>query len=169
MRAKLILTATLVFAICASLLAAEASVSTRVSWTVLPFAVVGLRGGASGQEMLVNTALPTPTAADLVRGYVEVSGAVGLTVRSNTEWTVLVESLSPSLGTSDDGTFTWSVNSLQVGVGGRFVNVSSSSQVLASGGRGEHDLSVDYRAQLPAEGLPSGDYEAVLLYTVTTQ
>ncbi len=169
MRARFILTATLILALWATAIAGEASVSTRVSWTVLPFAVLGLHGGTAGQEAVVNTPLPTPTAADLARGYVEVPGAVGLTVRSNTEWTVLVESLSPSLGTSDDGTFTWSVDSLQVGVGGRFVNVSSSSQVLASGGRGEHDLSVDYRAQLPAEGLPSGDYEAVLLYTVTTQ
>lgn len=169
MRAKIILTTTLILALWATAIAGEASVSTRVSWTVLPFAVVGFHGGTAGQEVVVNTPLPTPTAGDLARGYVEVPGAVGLTVRSNTEWTVLVESLSPVLGTSDDGTFSWSVTSLEVGVGGRFVTVSRNPQVLASGGRGEHALAVDYRARVPEEGLPSGDYEAVLLYTVTTQ
>jgi len=172
---KHILIVALTFAICATTLAAESSATTRVSWTVLPFAVIGLQDGTSGQAgtsgqgVTVHTTLPAPTAGDLARGYLEAPAAVTLTVRSNTAWTVLVESLSTTLGTSDDGTFDWSVESLQVGVGDSFVNVNTTPQVLASGSRGEHDLSVDYRAQLPEEGLPSGDYEAVLLYTITTQ
>ncbi|MFO8034907.1 MAG: hypothetical protein R6U88_07140 [Candidatus Bipolaricaulota bacterium] len=169
MRAKSILVGILILAVGATAAAAEDSASTRVSWTVLPFAVVGLQGGTPGEEATANTPLPTPTAADLARGYLEVSSAVGLTVRSNTDWTVQVESLSPTLGTSDDGTFIWSVDSLEVGVGGDFVDVSTDPRVLASGSRGEHELTVDYRVQLPEAGVPSGDYEAVLLYTVTTQ
>ncbi len=169
MRVKTILTATLILLIGGTAAAAEASATASVSWTVLPFAVVGIRGGTPGQEVLVSTPLPTPSAEDVTRGYLQVSGAIGLTVRSNTGWTVLVESLSPSLGASDDGTFMWPVDSLQVGVRGSFVDVTTSPQVLASGGRGEHDLTVDYRAHLPAEGLPSGNYQAILLYTVTTQ
>ncbi len=169
MRVKLILIVALSLALASACLAAESSATTRVSWTVLPFAVVGLRGETPGQEVAVTTPLPTPTSGDLARGHIEVPGAVSLSVRSNTRWTVLVEALSPSLGSSHDGTFTWPVESLQIGVGGTFVDVSTHPQTLVSGGRGEHDLTVDYRAQLPENGLPSGEYEAIILYTVTTQ
>jgi len=170
MHARSFLLVALALTISVTAAASQSSATTRVSWTVLPFATLGLHGGGTaGDEVTATTPLPTPGAADLARGYVEVPGAVGLTVRSNTAWTVLVEALSPNLGTSDDGTFTWSLDALQVGIGGRTVDVTTYPQVLATGHGGQHELTVDYRAELPEDGLPDGDYEAVLLYTITTQ
>ncbi len=168
LRAKIAMTIAVALITSTVASAAQASVSTTVSWTILPFAVMSLNGGPSSDEIRVNTPLPTPSATDEARGYLEVPDAVRLTVMSNTRWTVLVQSLSDDLGTSDDGTFTWAVDALQVGVNGQFAATGTQPRTIASGGRGEHDLAVAYRAHLPAEGLPDGQYNAILLYTIIT-
>ena len=152
-----------------SLLAAQASAVVRITWTVLPFAVISLDGGEDYSESIsVVTEIPEPTLLDLARGYIEIPEAVTLQVMSNTHWTVLVQALSPTLGTSYDGTFTWPVEDLAVGVAGDYVTVSMTPQSIAEGKNGKYTLAVDYRVNVPANGVPEGDYKAVLLYTVTT-
>ncbi|HIP99153.1 TPA: hypothetical protein EYH33_01215 [Candidatus Bipolaricaulota bacterium] len=169
MKRMILIAAALLIGLSASLLGAQATAVVRVSWTVLPFAIISLEGsGEYGDSVVVVTEIPEPTAFDLARGYIELPGAVTLRVMSNTHWTVLVQALSPTLGTSYDGTFTWPVEHLAVGVGGDYVPVSLSPQPIAAGKNGQYLLAVDYRVNVPATGVPAGDYRAVLLYTVTT-
>lgn len=152
----------------ASLFAAQATAVVKITWTVLPFAVISLDGVDYGESAVAVTTIPEPTAADLARGYVEIPEAVTLRVMSNTHWTVLVQALSPTLGTSYDGSFVWSIEALEMGVDGEFIQASTSPQPLVSGANGKFEIPVDYRVHVPADGVPEGDYEAVILYTVTT-
>ena len=164
---KVILTAAVTLLLSGSLLAAQATAVVKITWRVLPFAVISL-GNDYGQSVVAVTEIPSPTEADLARGYVEIPEAVTLWVMSNTHWTVFVQALSPTLGTSYDGSFEWSIEDLEIGIGGHFLRASTSSQELASGRNGKFELKVDYRAHVPETGVPEGDYQAVILYTVTT-
>jgi|Deesub1362B_J571_1020462.scaffolds.fasta_scaffold04795_4 hypothetical protein len=159
----LILTATALLA-----MGAQDSVVVRISWRVLPFALLSLDGQEWGESAVAATPLPAPTPTDFQRGYLSLPQAVTLRVISNTRWTVFVQALSPSLGTSYDGTFNWEISALEVGIGGDFLPLSLVPQPLVSGANGSHVLPVDYRVRLPEKALPPGDYQAVVLYTITT-
>jgi len=150
------------------LLAAEDSVTVEVSFSIVPFATISLSGGPESGSVQVATSIPTPTSVDVARGYLELPSAVSLTVASNTHWTVFVQALSRTLGTSYDGVFTWDIAALRVGTKGGFVPVSMDPQAVVQGIQGEHPVSVDYRISLPETGLPEGNYEATLLYTITS-
>lgn len=164
---KIVLIAALALLFSVSLVAAQATAVVKITWRILPFAVISL-GGDYGQSVVAVTEVPTPTAADLARGYVEIPDAVTLRVMSNTHWTVFVQALSPTLGTSYDGRFEWPIDSLEIGLEGRFIQASTQPQELVSGHNGEFTLTVDYRVRVPETGVPDGDYQAVILYTVTT-
>mgnify|MGYP000105987920 CR=1 FL=1 len=147
---------------------AQDSVVVRVSWQVLPFALLSIDGQQWGESAVAITPLPEPTPTDYARGYLLIPQAVTLRILSNTHWTVLVQTLSPSLGSSYDGNFSWEINALEVGIGGVFLPLSPEPQPLISGANGRHDLAVDYRVRLPEGGLPPGEYQAVVVYTITT-
>ncbi|MGC9529941.1 MAG: hypothetical protein ACP5G2_04895 [Candidatus Bipolaricaulaceae bacterium] len=148
--------------------AQQASATASVSWQVLPFALISLRGQGAGDSVQATTAIPTPSDADLARGQLTIPRAATLHVVSNANWTVLVQALDRKLGTSHAGDFTWPLRgNLRVDAGWERVMVSARPQALASGGRGEHVLAVDYILSLPHAGLPAGDYQVTLLYTVT--
>jgi len=117
---------------------------------------------------VATTPIPDPSPADYQRGFIVIRDALRLTVFSNTSWTVYVQALSPNLGTSFDGGFTWPIEALSAGVNGNFVSVSLRPQALARGGHGVHSLPVDYRISIPQQPLPPGNYQVTLLYTVTT-
>ncbi len=150
-----------------SAFAIQAKVTVKVSWTVLPIAILSIDGVGHGESLAVVTDIPAPTAADLARGYIEIPHAVRLNVYANTGWTVLVQALAPTLGASTSGDFLWPCEDLEVGVGGEFLPLSTRPQPLISGERGVHSFQVDYRVHLPPE-LPEGDWRATVLYTITT-
>ena len=152
-----------------SALASQASVTVKVSWTILPIAILSIEGVGHGSSVTVVTAIPSPSAEDLARGYLEIPKAVTLSVWANTDWTVLVQSLRPTLGAS--GGFVWPCQDLELAVSGTgdYLPLSTRPQPLITGGRGVHRFQVDYRVELPATGVPPGDYQAVVLYTVTTK
>ena len=167
---KLIAIAALIFGLWAgqAALAAQASATVHVRWTILPFAAISLTGQPGQESVVATTPIPDPSPADYQRGFIVIQDALKLTVFSNTSWTVYVQALSPNLGTSYDGEFTWPIEALSAGVNGNFVSVSLHPQALARGGRGVHSLPVDYRISIPQQPLPPGNYQVTLLYTVTT-
>ena len=162
----------LLTAICSGAFAssATATVSVEVSWTVLPYLSLCVKGQESGEATVTSHYdLRQPSEADLSRGYIEERDALSLAAASNVSWAVKVHALESDMGTSDDGTYTKPLADFSLRAnGGPYRSVSGFDQTLASGDAGAHDLVVDYKIDTDKETHKDGDYGLTLVYTITS-
>ena len=155
-----------------SVLAAGSSSSAvvHVSWTVLPFQSLTIAGSDAnaGTSLATRYDLRKPDASDFAAGFIEDDGVLVLNASSNIPWTVKVHAVESDMGTSYDGSYTKPLSDFMVRAdGGSFFSISTSDQVLASGTRGSHLLSVDYRVKVEKDTYKDGDYGLTLIYTIT--
>lgn len=146
-----------------------ARASANVTWHVVPLQSLTIAGqDQDGVSVTDRVTLPEPNAADLARGYMEQTSALVLEATSNIPWTVNVQALEPSMGTSTDGSYRKPLSDFLLRAdGGPYVTLSPFAQTLASGEPGSQHLSIDYRVAVsPQTDLP-GDYAVTLLYTIT--
>ncbi len=147
----------------------SATVTVKVSWTVLPFQSLTIAGSADTDTTVVSHyVLPQPTESDFAVGYIEEEGALSLIAASNIPWTVRVHALEPNMGMSDDGTYVKPLSDFSLRANGSpYFSITSFDQTLASGGVGAHPLIIDYKVKTEKESYKSGDYGLTLVYTIT--
>jgi len=154
-------------------LAAEDSATVTVGWTVnaqqsLSVSSNNLSSDSSSEKSVESVFdIPEPTDNDLSRGYIKKTNAVELVARSNVAWEVQVKAENKYLGTSDNGNYKKPVSDLSIRGQGSFNQVSTSPTTIAEGQPGEFKFGVDYKVQYD-EDYKEGDYQARLVYTITT-
>lgn len=160
-----------IVALAAVPLLGEDSETAQVGWTIASYqtlSIVGSDGSGDGQ-VESRFAVPEPSDADLARGHVERPNAVRLNARSNTAWVITARAESANMGTSDDGSYTKPIRDLQVRAdGGTYTPLSQDNQIIASGGAGKRTVGVDYRVAFDQAEYRPGDYEATVVYTIST-
>jgi hypothetical protein len=154
-------------------LAAEDSATVTVGWTInaqqsLSVSSNNLSSASSaskGVESVFN--IPEPSKGDIKRGFIKKENAVELVARSNVAWEVQVKTEDQYLGTSDNGNYKKPSSDLSIRGQGSFKPVSTSPTTIAEGQPGEFKFGVDYKVQYD-ENYEEGDYQARLVYTITT-
>ncbi len=150
---------------------ADDSATAQVGWTVESTQSLSIAGAANsnGRQVASTFAVPEPSERDLARGHIDREDALRLNARSNTDWVITARSESATMGTSDDGTYTKSIQDLQVRAdGGSYTPLSRERTTIARGAPGERTVGVDYRVNFDQATYRPGDYEATVIYTISS-
>ena len=151
---------------------ADNSATGRVGFNVLPtqtLAVFG-QGGSGGQSVTSTFFIPTPTAADLARGFIERPEESTLVATSNIPWAITVRTPDADMGRSDDGSYVRPISDLQVRAEGRpYLTMSGEDQVIAHGEPGRYEVGVDYLIRFDGNNYHAGDYRITLIYTISDE
>ena len=138
--------------------AVEDSVTVHLRWRVQPYQTLRLLGSPEASQVVYR--IPTPTALDQARGYLEDANAVTLEIASNTPWKIQVE-------LADGGVMPNGVSRFAVGRRGEPLHaVRPSPVVLADGANGTYEVSLDYRVYLDPNAPIDPDQPIVLVYTL---
>jgi len=149
----------LIGAICG--VAVQQSTVVRAQWRILPYQSLQIdnrdaEAGATSSRLVVHE----PTALDIQRGFMEHENAIRLHVVSNTRWMVQVWAEQSAVGDLP-------ISAIQLrGDSGAFLQLSTTPQVLASGGNGVFELPIDYRIRLEGETSSVAGLGLEIVYTI---
>ncbi len=165
--ARITLATVIVVSFVGLVLANQTSITTKVSWTVLPFQELRIAGSNShGPSISTTYAMPQPGFLDLQQGYVEEMDCVDLTINSNIPWKVQVWTENTTMGYSHDGLISKPVSDFELREhGGAYFPISNTPQILADGHRGSFEIGVDHRILL-GDDYHDGDYNLEVVYTI---
>lgn len=162
----------LLFSVSLLTVGASDSATVTVSWQVPVMQSLQIQGQAtSGSSDKITSVLnlPQPTDNDLQRGYIQRQNALTLTARSNVKWAVQVQVEQPYLGTSYDGEYRKPSSDLLIRGSSGYKQASTSPVIIATGESGSHRIGVDYKVLFDQQDYRRGDYQATLIYTITTR
>jgi len=153
-----------------NLLAASSNTKVGVSFSILPFQMLSIAGGASGNSAVSSVHVPQPQIADLNRGYIDQRNAVRLSLRSNVPWRVKVRTSNRDMGTSFDGSYVKPVSDFQLrAAGSPYLTIDDTDQVLLRGNFGKYDFDIDYRTLFDKGAFRSGNYQIDIVYTIVSR
>jgi len=147
------------------------SETAQVGWTIASYQTLSIVGsdGTDDRQVESRFVVPEPSDADLARGHVERQDALRLNAESNTPWVITARGESAHMGTSDDGSYAKPIRDLQVRAGdGTYTPLSRDNQIVASGDAGKTAVGVDYRVAFDRAEYRPGQYEATVVYTIST-
>ena len=153
--------------------AAKDSATVTVGFTVAAHQSLQISSNSSSSNSSSTSVesvytIPDPNNDDLEKGYIKEENALELVASSNIGWEVQVEAKNKYLGTSDNGKYKKPISDLSVRGKGKFKQVSMDPITIAEGQPGTFNFGVDYKVQYDKTEYEKGNYEASLIYTITS-